>query len=108
MTCMQIVPPERLGGYEYWTERTAANPKPVLMRRRLPDGQPAVLLDANEDAAFDDGDLGMVNDCSLNSFVWELFAFSLTAAAAAAGALAVCRTAAWFGLQLLLCGAAPP
>ncbi len=58
----QIAPPERLGGYEYWTERTASDPKPVLLRRRLPDGQPAMLLDANEDAAFDDGDLGMVRE----------------------------------------------
>lgn len=58
----QIAPPERLGGYEYWTERTASDPKPVLLRRRLPDGQPTMLLNANEDAAFDDGDLGMVRE----------------------------------------------
>lgn len=58
---MQRTPPERLGSYEYWTEQTVENPKPVLLRRRLPDGQPVMLLDANEDAAFDDGDLGIVS-----------------------------------------------
>lgn len=57
---MQSPPPERVGEHEYWTEQTAEAPRPRLMRRRLPDGQPATLLDANEDAAFDDGDLGTV------------------------------------------------
>lgn len=56
----QKPPPERVGAYEYWTEQTAESPRPVLLRRRLPDGRPMILLDANEDAAFDDGDLGTV------------------------------------------------